>query len=439
MHAEIGCFRGGKPNEKCPVAIADLVLLYNAAQEGLYGPSKNDRSAFDLFALCPGTKSGFVKFCKAHEQRIRTLLHTFRVLRADAQDEGDTCIHVSGFLAEWSKSKKVLKSLKLDMQFLDHHRTQFLELHADLSKIEYSPQSEAALTNFKVLLLLEIALLSGNDYDWSSPAVTGEGGGASGAVLTAGSTNDDADDSGDDGEAAAAADAAGATAAGAAAGAARAARASSAAEGEAAAAADVAGAAAAGAARAARASSAAAAPAAAAAAAVIDIDDFTTWTSDTWALLDWDSVSFPSDPSVNIASKRYYLAVAMILWYQAELREKHKRVWDELNYAWLATFSCELHPVGMEKWPRTGPFAFDETQCHWLTETLRFLKAGGRSRRVSAAKSAPAIAPASHSASAVKRKRASDPVKQNAGKDAKRYHYCYYCSYVYYTGYLYII
>ena len=68
----------------------------------------------------------------------------------------------------------------------------------------------------------------------------------------------------------------------------------------------------------------------------------------------------------------------MILWYQAELREKHKRVWDELNYAWLATFSCELHPVGMEKWPRTGPFAFDETQCHWLTETLRFLKAGGR-------------------------------------------------------------
>ena len=406
MHAEIGCFRGGKPNEKCPVAIADLVLLYNAAQEGLYGPSKNDRSAFDLFALCPGTKSGFVKFCKAHEQRIRTLLHTFRVLRADAQDEGDTCIHVSGFLAEWSKSKKVLKSLKLDMQFLDHHRTQFLELHADLSKIEYSPQSEAALTNFKVLLLLEIALLSGNDYDWSSPAVTGEGGGASSAVLPAGSTNDDADDSGDDADDSGAAVAAAAGAA-------------------------------AGAARAARASSAAAAPAAAAAAAVIDIDDFTTWTSDTWALLDWDSVSFPSDPSVNIASKRYYLAVAMILWYQAELREKHKRVWDELNYAWLATFSCELHPVGMEKWPRTGPFAFDETQCHWLTETLRFLKAGGRSRRASAPKSA--IAPASHSASAVKRKRASDPVKQNAGKDAKRYNYCYYCSYVHYSGYLYII
>jgi hypothetical protein len=413
----ICCFRGGKQNEKCPVAIADLVLLYNAAQEGLYGPSKHDRSAFDLFALCPGTKSGFVKFCKAHEQRIRTLLHTFRVIRADADDEGDTCIQVSGFLAEWNKSKKVLKSLKLDMQFLDHHRKQFLDLHADLSKLEYSPQSEAALTNFKALLLLEIALLSGNDFDWSSPADTGKGGGAAIAVLTAGSGHDDADDSGAD-----------------------AAEAVASPEGEAAAAADAAGAADAGAAPAVRASPAApdpaaAAPAAAAAGAVLDVNDFTSWTSDTWALLDWDSVSFPSDPSVNIASKRYYLAVAMILWYQADLREKHKRVWDELNYAWLATFSCDLHPVGMEKWPRTGPFAFNDIQCTWLTETLRFLKSGGRSRRVSAPRRAPEIAPASHSAtsaSAGKRKRPYDPVKQNA----KRYTYWYYC---YYCSYLYII
>jgi hypothetical protein len=63
--------RGGSKNEKCHVAIEDLVLLYNAAQEGLYGPVKNDRSEFDLFALCPGTKNGFVKFCEAHAQRLR--------------------------------------------------------------------------------------------------------------------------------------------------------------------------------------------------------------------------------------------------------------------------------------------------------------------------------------------------------------------------------
>jgi hypothetical protein len=71
----------------------------------------------------------------------------------------------------------------------------------------------------------------------------------------------------------------------------------------------------------------------------------------------------------------------MIMWYQADLRDKHKRVWDQLNYAWLATFSCDLHAVGLEKWPETGPFAFNEAQSKWLTDTLRFLQqSSGRPR-----------------------------------------------------------
>ncbi len=56
------------------------------------------------------------------------------------------------------------------MQFLDHHSKQYLELRAEMIRIDYSPQLEAALTNFKALLLLEISLLHGSDYDWS-PAV----------------------------------------------------------------------------------------------------------------------------------------------------------------------------------------------------------------------------------------------------------------------------
>ncbi len=103
---------------KCPVAIADLVLLYNAAQEGLYGPVKNDRSAFDLFALCQGTKNGFVKVCEAHEQCLRLDLHDFRVIRADAA-ESDTYINVGGFLAnsEWTTGKTHSRARKVVMQF----------------------------------------------------------------------------------------------------------------------------------------------------------------------------------------------------------------------------------------------------------------------------------------------------------------------------------
>jgi hypothetical protein len=81
------------------------VLLYNAAQEGLHCPVKNDGSAFDLFALCAGTKNGFDKFCKAHEQRLCINLHNFRVIRADAA-EGETYINIGGFLAEWTTGKR---------------------------------------------------------------------------------------------------------------------------------------------------------------------------------------------------------------------------------------------------------------------------------------------------------------------------------------------
>ena len=119
------------------------------------------------------------------------------------------------------------------------------------------------------------------------------------------------------------------------------------------------------------------------------------------------------------------------MWYQADLREKHKRVWDELIYAWLATFSCDLHAVGLEKWPVTGPFAFDEAQSKWLTDTLRFLMlSAGPPRRNIPAPLAPAVMPSP----AVKNKRNSDPVVQT-----KRYNYFDYWCYFDYCCYLIII
>ncbi len=88
-------------------------------------------------ALCLGTKAGFVKACKAHEQRI--FMHDFRVIRADA-DEGDTYINVGRFLAEWTNTNKLLRAMKVDMQFLDHHSKQYLVFRAELIRIDYSPQ-----------------------------------------------------------------------------------------------------------------------------------------------------------------------------------------------------------------------------------------------------------------------------------------------------------
>ena len=143
--------------------------------------------------------------------------------------------------------------MKIDVQFLDHHHKQYLDLHAELIRIDYSPQSEAALTNFKALLLLKISLLHGCDYDWSPPVA---GSVSEGEVLGAGAAADDADNSGEEQGAPAAAPAA-------------------------------------------VPASVAAPPAAAVSAqspaGIVDVNDFITWTPETWALLDWDSITLPTE------------------------------------------------------------------------------------------------------------------------------------------------
>ncbi len=50
-------------------------------------------------------KNGFVKFCKAHEQRLRIDLHNFRVIQADAAED-DTYINVAYTLRNGLQEKR---------------------------------------------------------------------------------------------------------------------------------------------------------------------------------------------------------------------------------------------------------------------------------------------------------------------------------------------
>ncbi len=77
-----------------------------------------------------------------------------------------------------------------------------------------------------------------------------------------------------------------------------------------------------------------------------------------------------------MCSVQSYLVVAMIRWYDPQLRAANARVWDELQFAWHATFHSDLAETrtALEKWPVAGSHAFDEIECNWLKETLRCLK-----------------------------------------------------------------
>jgi hypothetical protein len=130
---------------------------------------------------------------------------------------------------------------------------------------------------------------------------------------------------------------------------------------------------------------------------VLDMGDFTTWQPDTWDYVDYDKIQFPTDPLRSICSVRSYFAVAMILWHNPALREKHARTWDGLTAAWKATFHHDLCSRDLEKWPEDGPHGFNPAESAWLAGTLRFLKHGpGRPtsarRRVVPAAAAAAVA-----------------------------------------------
>ena len=187
------CRGSAKASEKCPIAIADLVLMYNRAMEGLY--SKIDPITFDFYAGFPGTKPQFLKYCRVFERRLCSLVQSPRVI--PVIEDHCTSLDVAGFITEWKgKGKNTLHSLKIELQFLEHHKMQFLDLHRELAKIEYSPQSEAALQNFKTLLLLEIALLLGCDLDWAPAWSAGDEASAVLSQSAAGADKDNSDDAG---------------------------------------------------------------------------------------------------------------------------------------------------------------------------------------------------------------------------------------------------
>ena len=115
------------------------------------------------------------------------------------------------------------------------------------------------------------------------------------------------------------------------------------------------------------------------------------------------------------------MALAMILYYEEGPRNSQQRIWEELNFAWRATFHSELHSNVLDRWPEDGPHAFTKEQSTWLAETLRILRRGpGRPARRRAAPPAPraAVLPtprtlrdAGGGRGASKRQRDADPVR----------------------------
>jgi hypothetical protein len=76
-------------------AVSDIALVFNQAREGLYGSGSKDHTSFDLFSAINSVREPFIKFCKAHEKRLRLCVPFQRVNLARPRDEDPTLVCIS--------------------------------------------------------------------------------------------------------------------------------------------------------------------------------------------------------------------------------------------------------------------------------------------------------------------------------------------------------
>ena len=123
------------------MAISDFVLLHNKAAEAL---AKSDRVGFDFYSSIADLKTQVLKYAKPYEKRLQSMVPTFRVVPSGS-GEDTTTVSIAGFVVDARAKKKMFAPMKIEMQFIEKHKILYLDLHRDLNKMDYTPQSEASL------------------------------------------------------------------------------------------------------------------------------------------------------------------------------------------------------------------------------------------------------------------------------------------------------
>ena len=329
----IECNRGGtRSAEKSPVQPSDLVVIHNHIMEALAKPDIEINEDYDFWNAVRNLKAPYVKFCNAFNSRIRIALAEYRIIPEDESEA--TTARVKGIILSWKSrtaiNKQTTSEMTMELQFLEHHKKQYLELSTDFASISFMPKSRAALENMKELVLLDLRILLGADIAWSHSGKQPEA--AAGSELAApaisqGGSGDDNSESGRDDSAA---------------------------------------------------SEAAATQAAApdAAEPALDPNNFLTWTHKNWNKVPFELIRFPLGQT-PLKTKAYY-AVAVIFLNTVSLRVQHAKVWQELTEAWVDTFGVPLSNEKLGDPPETGPNAFTEEERVWCEQTRRHFNAGGR-------------------------------------------------------------
>jgi hypothetical protein len=314
--------------------------------DALAKPDTEINEDYDFWNAARTLKAPYVKLCNAYNSRVRVTLADYRVICED-ENQATTAIN-KGIILNWKSrtamAKQTTSEMTMELQFLEHHKKEYLELSADFASISFMPKSREALENMKNLVLLDLRILLGADIPWAHVGKQPEAPPsdlATAALLQAEGDDDDSESSKDDAAVVESVDLQAAA-------------------------------------------QQAAAPDTAApdtAAPAPDPNNFLTWTHQNWDKVPFDRISFPSGQ--NPLKTRTYYAVALIFLNKVSLRVQHLNVWKELTAAWEETFGVPLSDESLGNPPSTGPNSFSADERAWCEQTRRFLIAGGESSAAS--------------------------------------------------------
>jgi len=362
----VSCRGSPRPKENCPIAISDIVLLHNHVMQ-ILAPKQIEKEIWDV---CPASlKVAFVKYFKVFDKRLETMDPQYRILPVD--EAISTTVSVPGFVLEFHRRKVMAEQksedFKLELQFLQHHRDNYLKQCADFSECEYSPKTRASLESFKALLLSEAAILLGWDLEWrpspqqNSGAPVGSAISADAVLPNATSADDNSSSDADKAPGKAASPVFGPTG-----------WEPPPAVPDASAPPDAPGAQdsddvpifAAGGLR----------------TIPVNISDNLTWSPDNWNEINFSSIKLPGQGE-HLATLRTYFAIAILLYYQPALQAKHAEFYELFKKSWVDTFMREIDDKQLEKPPSEGALGFSPDQVTWLMETRRLLTDTGHYRQ----------------------------------------------------------
>ena len=84
-----------------------------------------------------------------------------------------------------------------------------------------------------------------------------------------------------------------------------------------------------------------------------DPTNMLSWKPTNWGKLDYSAMKLPGDGQ-HLGSLRTYFAIAVIMFYDTEIRNNHKELWEKLKTAWENSFDTVIDDKSLASIPFNG-------------------------------------------------------------------------------------